>query len=137
MQLALSRATYMHPAAQYPILKTRDHCIPYKDGGGFWANTGCGKSTFSENRLLGLLKPDSGAVSGNLLAAYCPQEGDEAPTILADFALDGSPRGPQPPQYASVSPMTCPGAGTSSASASARNCRSPAALAATRCARSG
>ena len=86
MQLALSRVTYTHPAAQDPILNNVTIAFP-QGWTGLLGDNGCGKSTLAKIAC-GLLKPDSGTVSGNLLAAYCPQEADEAPTILADFALD-------------------------------------------------
>ena len=86
MQLALSRVTYTHPAAQDPILNNATIAFP-QGWTGLLGDNGCGKSTLAKIAC-GLLKPDSGAVSGNLLAAYCPQEADEAPAILADFALD-------------------------------------------------
>ncbi|MFR3451656.1 MAG: ATP-binding cassette domain-containing protein [Collinsella sp.] len=86
MQLALSRVTYTHPAAQDPILNNVIIAFP-QGWTGLLGDNGCGKSTLAKIAC-GLLKPDSGTVSGNLLAAYCPQEADEAPTILADFALD-------------------------------------------------
>lgn len=86
MQLALSRVTYTHPAAQDPILNNVTIAFP-QGWAGLLGDNGCGKSTLAKIAC-GLLKPDSGAVSGNLLAAYCPQEADEAPAILADFALD-------------------------------------------------
>lgn len=86
MQLALSRVTYTHPAAQDPILNNVTIAFP-QGWTGLLGDNGCGKSTLAKIAC-GLLKPDSGAVSGNLLAAYCPQEADEAPAILTDFALD-------------------------------------------------
>lgn len=86
MQLALSRVTYTHPAAQDPILNSVTIAFP-QGWTGLLGDNGCGKSTLAKIAC-GLLKPDSGAVSGNLLTAYCPQEADEAPEILVDFALD-------------------------------------------------
>ena len=86
MQLALSRVTYTHPAAQDPILNNITIAFP-QGWTGLLGDNGCGKSTLAKIAC-GILKPDSGAISGNLLAAYCPQEADEAPEILADFALD-------------------------------------------------
>ena len=86
MQLALSRVSYTHPAAQDPILNNVTIAFP-QGWTGLLGDNGCGKSTLAKIAC-GLLKPDSGAVSGNLLAAYCPQEADEAPAILTDFALD-------------------------------------------------
>lgn len=86
MQLALSRVTYTHPAAQDPILNNVTIAFP-QGWTGLLGDNGCGKSTLAKIAC-GLLKPDSGAVSGNLLAVYCPQEADEAPAILTDFALD-------------------------------------------------
>ena len=78
MQLALSRVTYTHPAAQDPILNNVTIAFPQGWTGLFGRRNGCGKSTLAKIAC-GLLKPDSGAVSGSLLAAYCPQEADEAP----------------------------------------------------------
>ena len=86
MQLALSRVTYTHPAAQDPILNNVTIAFP-QGWTGLLGDNGCGKSTLAKIAC-GLLKPDSGAVSSNLIAVYCPQEADEAPEILADFALD-------------------------------------------------
>lgn len=86
MQLALSRVTYTYPTAQDPILSNVTIAFP-QGWTGLLGDNGCGKSTLAKIAC-GILKPDSGAFSGNLLTAYCPQEADEAPEILADFALD-------------------------------------------------
>lgn len=86
MQLALSRVTYTYPAAQDPILSNVTIAFP-QGWTGLLGDNGCGKSTLAKIAC-GILKPDSGAISGNLLTAYCPQEADEAPEILVDFALD-------------------------------------------------
>ena len=86
MQLALSRVTYTHPAAQDPILNNVSLVFP-QGWTGLLGDNGCGKSTLAR-LACGLISPDSGAVSSGLLAVYCPQEADEAPDALADFALD-------------------------------------------------
>lgn len=86
MQLALSRVTYTHPAAQDPILDTVTIAFP-PGWTGLLGDNGCGKSTLAR-LACGLIEPDSGSISGDLFAIYCPQEADEAPTALSDFALD-------------------------------------------------
>lgn len=86
MQLALTRVTYTHPAAQDPILNNVTIAFP-QGWTGLLGDNGCGKSTLAR-LACGLISPDSGAVSSGLLAVYCPQEADEAPDALADFALD-------------------------------------------------
>lgn len=86
MQLALSRVTYTHPAAQDPILNNVSLVFP-QGWTGLLGDNGCGKSTLAR-LACGLISPDSGAVSSGLLAVYCPQEADEAPDALADFAID-------------------------------------------------
>lgn len=86
MQLALSRVTYTHPAAQDPILNNVSLVFP-QGWTGLLGDNGCGKSTLAR-LACGLISPDSGTVSSGLLAVYCPQEADEAPAALTDFALD-------------------------------------------------
>ncbi len=86
MQLALSRVTYTHPAAQDPILNNVTITFP-QGWTGLLGDNGCGKSTLAKIAC-GLIAPDSGTVSYGLFAVYCPQEADEAPHALADFALD-------------------------------------------------
>ena len=86
MQLALSRVTYTHPAAQDPILNNATIAFP-QGWTGLLGDNGCGKSTLAR-LACGLIVPDSGTVSNGLFAVYCPQEADEAPHALADFALD-------------------------------------------------
>ena len=86
MQLALSRVSYTHPAAQDPILNNVTIAFP-QGWTGLLGDNGCGKSTLAR-LACGLIVPDSGTVSNGLFAVYCPQEADEAPHALADFALD-------------------------------------------------
>lgn len=86
MQLALSRVTYTHPAAQDPILNNVTIAFP-QGWTGLLGDNGCGKSTLAKIAC-GLIAPDAGTVSNDLFAVYCPQETDEAPHALADFALD-------------------------------------------------
>lgn len=86
MQLALSRVTYTHPAAQDPILNNVTITFP-QGWTGLLGDNGCGKSTLAKIAC-SLIAPDSGTVSNGLFAVYCPQEADEAPEALTDFALD-------------------------------------------------
>lgn len=86
MQLALSRVTYTYPAAQDPILNNVTIAFP-QGWTGLLGDNGCGKSTLAKIAC-GLIAPDAGTVSNGLFAVYCPQEADEAPHALADFALD-------------------------------------------------
>ena len=86
MQLALSRVTYTHPAAQDPILNNVTIAFP-QGWTGLLGDNGCGKSTLAR-LACGLISPDSGSISDGLLAVYCPQEADKAPDALTDFALD-------------------------------------------------
>lgn len=86
MQLALSRVTFTHPAAQDPILNSVTIAFP-QGWTGLLGDNGCGKSTLAR-LACGLIEPDSGSVTTGLYAVYCPQEADEAPAALTDFALD-------------------------------------------------
>ena len=86
MQLALSRVSYTHPAAQDPILNNVTISFP-QGWTGLLGDNGCGKSTLARIAC-GLLKPDSGSVTRGLVCAYCAQEADERPVRLDDFALD-------------------------------------------------
>ena len=86
MQLALTRVTYTHPAAQDPILNNVTIAFP-QGWTGLLGDNGCGKSTLAR-LACGLISPDSGSISDELLAVYCPQEADKAPDALTDFALD-------------------------------------------------
>ena len=86
MQLALSRVSYTHPAAQDPILNTVT--IAFAQGWtGLLGDNGCGKSTLARIAC-GLIEPDAGSVTRGLFCTYCPQEADVQPDCLHDFALD-------------------------------------------------
>ena len=63
MQLALSRVTYTHPAAQDPILNNVTIAFP-QGWTGLLGDNGCGKSTLAR-LACGLIVPDSGTVSNN------------------------------------------------------------------------
>ena len=69
MQLALSRVTYTHPAAQDPILNNVTIAFP-QGWTGLLGDNGCGKSTLAR-LACGLIVPDSGTVSNGLFAVYC------------------------------------------------------------------
>ncbi len=60
MQLALSRVTYTHPAAQDPILNNVTIAFPH-GWTGLLGDNGCGKSTLAR-LACGLIVPDSGTV---------------------------------------------------------------------------
>lgn len=86
MQLALSRVSYTHPAAQDPILNTVT--IAFAQGWtGLLGDNGCGKSTLARIAC-GLIEPDAGRVTHGLFCTYCPQEADVQPDCLPEFALD-------------------------------------------------
>ncbi len=61
MQLALSRVTFTHPAAQDPILNSVTITFP-QGWTGLLGDNGCGKSTLAR-LACGLIEPDSGSVT--------------------------------------------------------------------------
>ena len=106
MQLALSRVSYTHPAAQDPILN--DVTLAFPEGWtGLLGDNGCGKSTLARIAC-GALEPDAGAVSNGLFCVYCPQEADEQPRSRSTSDA-------MPAACANVSafPTRWPGAGAS------------------------
>ena len=50
-------------------------------------DNGCGKTTLAKIAC-GLIEPDAGSVTRNLVCSYVAQDADEPPEGLADFALD-------------------------------------------------
>ena len=86
MQLQLSHVSYTYPSATEPILQ--DVTVAFPLGWtGLLGDNGCGKSTLAR-LATGALVPDAGTVTRGLVCAFCPQDADEAPENLSDFALD-------------------------------------------------
>lgn len=86
MQLALSEVTFTYPAAHNPIISHATLTFP-EGWTGILGDNGSGKSTLAR-LACGLLAPDAGSITTGLVSRYCPQDAHEAPTALADFALD-------------------------------------------------
>lgn len=86
MQLTFSGVSYTYPSTQEPVLKNVSVVFP-EGWTGLLGDNGCGKSTLAKVAW-GLLVPDAGTVTGGLLCALCPQEADEPPDGLLDFAVD-------------------------------------------------
>ena len=86
MQLVLSGVCYAYPAAREAVLNNVTITFPV----GWTAllgDNGCGKTTLARVAC-GLLQPDAGSVTRDLVCAYVAQDADEPPEGLADFALD-------------------------------------------------
>ena len=86
MQLVLSGVTYAYPAAREAVIKNLTITFP----AGWTAllgDNGCGKTTLAKVAC-GLIEPDAGSVTRNLVCSYVAQDADEPPEGLADFALD-------------------------------------------------
>lgn len=86
MQLTLSGIRYTYPSALEPILN--NVTISFAEGWtGLLGDNGCGKTTLAKIAC-GLITPDAGSVSPNLVCLYCAQETEDAPEALYDFASD-------------------------------------------------
>ncbi|WP_455137626.1 ATP-binding cassette domain-containing protein [Thermophilibacter sp.] len=86
MQLMLSGVTYAYPSATEPIINNVTITFPC----GWTAllgDNGCGKTTLARIAC-GQIAPDAGSITRGLLCAYVPQDADEPPADLTDFALD-------------------------------------------------
>ena len=86
MQLLLSHVTFAYPSAQNPVLNNLTVAFP-TGWTGLLGDNGCGKTTLARVAT-GELTPSAGTVTQGLVCALCPQDADEAPVNLADFALD-------------------------------------------------
>lgn len=86
MQLTLSGIRYTYPSALEPILN--NVTISFTEGWtGLLGDNGCGKTTLAKIAC-GIIAPDAGSVSPNLVCLYCAQETEGAPEALYDFASD-------------------------------------------------
>ena len=86
MQLTLSGIRYSYPAALEPILN--NVTISFSEGWtGLLGDNGCGKTTLAKIAC-GLIAPNAGSVSPNLVCLYCAQEAEAVPEALYDFASD-------------------------------------------------
>ena len=86
MQLMLSGVTYAYPAALEPVID--NVTITFPEGWtALLGDNGCGKTTLAKIAC-GLIEPDAGSLTRDLVCAYVAQDADEPPAALADFALD-------------------------------------------------
>ncbi|MDO4538240.1 MAG: ATP-binding cassette domain-containing protein, partial [Coriobacteriales bacterium] len=85
MQLNLSNVEYSYPSAVGSALHNVTAVFP-QGWTGIVGNNGSGKTTLALVAC-GLLSPDAGTVSPQLLSVYCPQDAAEPPANLEDFAL--------------------------------------------------
>ena len=86
MQLVLSGVTYAYPAAREAVINNLTIAFP-TGWTALLGDNGCGKTTLAKIAC-GLLRPDAGSVTRDLVCAYVAQDADEPPEALADFALD-------------------------------------------------
>ena len=85
MQLNLSNIEYCYPQAQAPILRGITVAFP-QGWTGIVGDNGGGKTTLALVAC-GILLPDTGSVSPQLLTLYCAQDATDPPSNLEDFAL--------------------------------------------------
>lgn len=86
MQLMLSGVTYAYPSASEPIINNVTITFP-RGWTALLGDNGCGKTTLARITC-GQIAPDAGSVTQGPLCAYVPQDADEPPAGLTDFALD-------------------------------------------------
>ncbi|OUO32528.1 ATP-binding cassette domain-containing protein [Olsenella sp. An293] len=86
MQLMLSGVTYAYPAALEPVINNLTITFP-EGWTALLGDNGCGKTTLAKIAC-GLIEPDAGSLTRDLVCAYVAQDADEPPAALADFALD-------------------------------------------------
>ncbi|MDO4805941.1 MAG: ATP-binding cassette domain-containing protein [Coriobacteriales bacterium] len=85
MQLNLANIAYTYPAAVEPAL--RGVTTTFRQGWtGIVGDNGGGKTTLALVAC-GLLQPDAGTVSPQLVSLYCAQDATEPPGNLEDFAF--------------------------------------------------
>ena len=86
MQLVLSGVCYAYPAAREAVLNNVTITFP-TGWTALLGDNGCGKTTLAKIAC-GLIEPDAGSVTHDLVCAYVAQDADKPPEGLADFALD-------------------------------------------------
>ena len=86
MQLVLSGVCYAYPAAREAVLDNVTITFP-TGWTALLGDNGCGKTTLAKIAC-GLVAPDAGSVTHDLVCAYVAQDADKPPEGLADFALD-------------------------------------------------
>lgn len=86
MQLVLSGVCYAYPAAREAVLDNVTITFP-TGWTALLGDNGCGKTTLAKIAC-GLIEPDAGSVTHDLVCAYVAQDADKPPEGLADFALD-------------------------------------------------
>ena len=85
MQLNLSSIEYTYPTAVEPALRGVTATFP-QGWTGIVGDNGGGKTTLALVAC-GILQPDTGSVSPQLLTLYCAQDATDPPSNLEDFAL--------------------------------------------------
>ncbi|MGN0054883.1 MAG: ATP-binding cassette domain-containing protein [Atopobiaceae bacterium] len=85
MQLNISDITYTYPSALDPAVCQVTATFP-QGWTGIVGDNGSGKTTLAR-LACGLLTPDEGAVSQQLVCAYCAQDATAEPQNLTDFAV--------------------------------------------------
>ena len=86
MQLMLSGVTYAYPAALEPVINNLTITFP-EGWTALLGDNGCGKTTLAKIAC-GLIEPDAGSLTRDLVCAYVAQDAIDPPEALADFALD-------------------------------------------------
>ncbi|PJM72703.1 ABC transporter [Bifidobacterium primatium] len=90
--LTLAHITYTPPEATEPLFENVSATFP-RGWTAVLGDNGIGKTTLLRIAM-GWLRPDTGTVSpspGTPIVGYCPQNTDERPDDLDDFAADWSP----------------------------------------------
>ncbi|MGN0286935.1 MAG: ATP-binding cassette domain-containing protein [Atopobiaceae bacterium] len=85
MQLNISDVWYTYPSALDPAVRGVTATFP-RGWTGVVGDNGSGKTTLAR-LACGLLTPDTGAVTQQLVCAYCAQDATARPENLEDFAL--------------------------------------------------
>ncbi|MBQ9059047.1 MAG: ABC-F family ATP-binding cassette domain-containing protein [Atopobiaceae bacterium] len=85
MQLNLSHIEYSYPGAAVPALRGLSATFP-SGWTGIVGDNGGGKTTLALV-VCGILQPDAGFISPQLVSYYCAQDANKQPVNLEDFAL--------------------------------------------------
>ncbi len=85
MQLNLANIEYTYPAAAEPSLRGVTATFP-QGWTGIVGDNGSGKTTLAFVAC-GLVRPDAGSVTPQLVSLYCAQDASNPPSNLGDFAL--------------------------------------------------
>ncbi|MGI6755485.1 MAG: ATP-binding cassette domain-containing protein [Atopobiaceae bacterium] len=86
MQLNLTDIHFTYPGSVHEAVAGLTVSFPVS-WCGIIGDNGCGKTTLAK-LIVRQLKPDTGSIFPDLVAAYCPQDTHVPPADLEDFALD-------------------------------------------------